>query len=61
MPRDMPGLKPHKTPPMSDLVQDPEPNRKASEYVRQWQEQSNARGSWNATYRRPKAEPKGKP
>lgn len=47
----------HKTTPPTDLVQDPEPKEKASEFERRWQEQSNARGSWNATFRRPKAQP----
>ena len=57
MPRDAPGLKPHKTPPMSELVENPDPIPTASEYERRSQERQNRIGGQLATYRRPKAAP----
>lgn len=60
MPRWTPGLKPHKTPPAEELVADPEPAIKSSEYARRWQQLLNVGGHQKATYRNPKPEPKPK-
>jgi hypothetical protein len=38
MPRDTPGLKRHKTPPKSDLVEAAEPPIKHSEWERRWKQ-----------------------
>jgi hypothetical protein len=43
-----------KSPPKSELVEDPEPRVKSSEWDRRWQQRSNEGGYLNATYRREK-------
>jgi hypothetical protein len=55
VPRDTPGLKPHKTPPKSELVEGPEPRarKSASTYWQEWQRAGYVPGP----FRRPKAEP----
>jgi hypothetical protein len=57
VPRDTPGLKPHKTPPKSDLVGNPEPRVRASEYIRRWQEKVIAADTNLEPYRRPTVDP----
>jgi len=53
VPRDTPGLKPHKTPPESELVEEPRARKSASTYWQEWQRAGYVSGP----FRRPKAEP----
>ena len=57
VPRHTPGLKPHKTPPATELVEEPEPPTKSSEHQRRWQEHVIAADTNAEPYRRPKAAP----
>jgi hypothetical protein len=56
VPRNTPGLKPHKTPPLTDLVANPEPNLKSSEYERRHAQRVIAADTNLEPYRRPKPE-----